>query len=433
MNSTIKDRSNNHGEFYAPVYYDPDCTLKLVWKPDWGGFAMCATFMQLAIFDLDDPALDFASICDLVNTSTCRNHLFYVHRTPRGYHLYLMSHCLDYHNPETVDIGMTIKANPTHLDNSARLGFSIRCSRKNSDRLGSDYFVSQFIGSAGQGTINPLALELYNLALCFIDLFELDNAQSLLNNRSLNNLVRLSVESNGYFGNWQMRQFAPLIVIESSNNNGKVEVIDNLPGIITHLRRQTWTARVPYRDNDFWQHAEIYGAKIKRSIQCKILDSGDDYARGFDIINCSHYISFRDLLIVTYNDQAKLKILYEYCRYHPNVLFKIIKNDITIHCLLLSEALHHQSQTAINMLQRLRSDSLKSMEAYNLGYMIQLETEQLQTFIEIGSCGRGLHVPRLHQLYMLLMKSGEFSCNNIDPRGDASRLTNIRQTALTSR
>lgn len=397
------------GELYAPVYYDRDSTIKLVWKPKWGGYIVCATFFQLAIFDIDIDTSNHnqstnagTQLCDFINADPALNNdLFYIHQTPRGFHLYLMSRLLNYCDPEVLDMGMKVHSDPAHIRNSMYTGYSVRCTRKPGDT-----FVSRFIGTAGTGVIDPEAERQYQLCQSFITKFSQDDSQSILSNSALRELFLESLNANGYFGNWHMTQLAPLLIVGSDQITHKTQIWNGLTDMGTDRQfyEDRWRKICKthfYRERELLECAKVYGAKIKRFIQYKITESTNDYALGFDLGQSLYFISFRDLLAIDYDEQSKLKIVYEFCRYHPEYLFKIVKTNRGFHCFLLSHEMHHQSPEAIKMMLRLRSDPFHILGAINRGYSIRLNHKhnETQAYEEIATCGHGRCIPHLQNLY----------------------------------
>lgn len=403
------------GELYAPVYYDSDCLVKLTWKPSYQYFVLFFTNYKLAIFDIDNQEYTFDDIEKVINESEYRDELFFVHKTERGYHLYQLSTPIDYCSLEVLKYCQQIKiVDPAHARNSLYTGYSVRCSKKKGDS-----FVSKLIGKVGNGKVNYGLLNIYLKCQTFIRMFEKCDPDSILTDENLFRQFEYSMVNNGRHGNVHITEVAPLLIIGYNEN----KVVISRQDQINDEDIQLYKKMCKYGYYNYCQLDKmlvIFNKKIKSMIQYNILESNDDYAYGIDLGHSLYFISYRNLLMIDYDNKNRIQILYAFIRYHPEYLFRIVETNKGYHCFLLSHPMYHKDKKSIELLYRLRSDPLHILGAYSRGYSVRLNPkyEQKNKYKELRSCGKGQIDPHLEKLYKLhldltdkLEKS--FVCQNV--------------------
>jgi len=420
------------GELYAPIYWDSDLTVKLTYKKSWGGYHVFITLFNLAIFDLDMPLPPkesqyqghLAFLTKILMASGLNRELFYVHATPRGYHLYLVSKTLDYCVRETFEMGQKLSCDPAHLRNTLYYGFSVRATLKKDD-----WFVSKKIGQVGQGSPDSRALNLYQKLTRMAGLFSNHGCDNILDNGYLLLLQARALMTNGYFGALHMMKVCPLWLEKSEDkddagtNATRVKVI-NLTNNYCDDDNLLWKRVCKYRyfnETKFLETIKVASQKIRNMIQYHILKSNNHYAIGYDLGHSLIFISYRSLLCIDYDDKSRLKIVYEFARLHPEYLFKVVKTNNGYHVFLISHLINHDNHDAPKLLMRLCSDPIHILNAYNRGFSIRInqKVEEKQPYQEVATIGRGLIDSKALKLYKLHFQLYEkyknrFRCKEVD-------------------
>jgi len=409
------------GEMYAPVYWDSDLTVKLTYKKGWGGYYVFLTTYNLAIFDLDMslPPTEqqypkhMAFFEKILTVAGLEKELFYVHATPRGYHLYLVSRSLDYCSQGSFEMGQKLSSDPAHLRNSLYYGYSVRATLKEGDT-----FVSKRIGSVGSGSEDPELVIIYHKLVGLQSLFETETHHTILSSEYLIPLVHRAIRNGGRFGNLHMTKVCPLWLEESSSEDvatgvdvatsgkaNKVQIV-NLTNNECESSGTIWKRVCKYRyfrESEFLETAKVMSQKIRNMIQYHIIKSNQDYAIGYDLGHSLVFISYSQLLCVDYDEKSRLKIVYEFVRYHPEYLFKVVKTNNGYHVFLVSHLLDHNQWETVQLLSRLCSDPIHILNAYNRGFSIRInqKADEKYPYREVATIGKGLANSKALKLYQL--------------------------------
>ena len=268
------------GEKYAPIYYDHDCFLKLILKK--GGFYPVLILWDLLVIDLDQPTWSVDDVKKLVMESTYQEQLFYIHRTPHGYHLYLMSQPMLYCSVQAIRMRYQLRCDPTYGTFSLYRGSSIRLVRKLGE--GDADLPSQKVGEVGIGHLDPEMDRIYHKVLFYLNLFQNESShtfspQSL---KTLWHLWKQTILDNDNFGLVHIAVTAPLMLHRTKDDQIVInDLVDDSP-----LLDRAWVA---FRQNPTItdENLSILLRTTRRLKQYqnlyRIVDATEDYVIGVHI------------------------------------------------------------------------------------------------------------------------------------------------------
>jgi len=178
------------------------------------------------------------------------------------------------------------------------------------------------------------------------------------------------------------------------------------------IRKYLGRSKIPFFRNLVRPVGEFYSPIyfdkdcVKRNVRMRnlyrILESTDDYAIGVHVQESLRFISFKNFLVVDYDTPARLKILFEFCRYNKDYLFRYVKTRKGYHVFLMNKRIEHDSLEAYDLLQRLGTDNMYMMGVLVHGFSIRLnqkDDDEKDNYIEKGIVGSGQEDPELFRLY----------------------------------
>lgn len=282
------------GEFYAVITYDRNHIVKLVKKPKWQGFVPCLVMWDFVIIDIDDIGSYHRAKRQLQKLYP--DDLFYAHRTPRGYHIYLMSRLINNYDIDAIMIRMAALSDPAHGTNSLYSGSSIRLCRKPNDTVDPSTFSESF----GNGKPNSEAMERYNLCLKYLKLFGEFYTDKLLETEDAGKIVYdlhkelLSRVDPDDFGLHHVMSMAPFKLV-LDKDTGQLTIVHN-QNYCERDPREVWRDLVEKRDFPHDEREEIIAA-VHRKIQMRnlyrVLESTPEYAVGIHVQESLHFVSFK--------------------------------------------------------------------------------------------------------------------------------------------
>lgn len=421
----IRNSLRPSGEIYATILFTPDYVIKLIDKPNWGGKVLTITTWELLVIDID-LNFDVKYIIDMIDKSPHRLETFRIRKTSKGYHLYLMSRAILHSSKEAIKIRQDLGCDPAYGANSLYTGCSIRLNRKIDDKLSkaSEYITD--ITFSLEKYIDPHLQSIYNKIDQYVDEFSKYDVHSFNDPLVLKHLSDMNNINNNLFGYQQILVSSP-----ASIKNVLIEykfVIHNDFIIKHNIIDRKW--------EQFLKHKVIHGKylpayfiKIHTSIgYCnlyRILEMTEDYAIGVHTQESLHFIVYRDLLMVDYDDPSKLRIIYNYCRYHRTAKFRCVKTPKGYHVFLTSSRVNHQSTEALNLLMRLCSDPCHLLGVPYRGYSVRVNQKHRNEvpYIEMATIGYGQEDPELVSLYQKHLDLYRQNVNNKN-----IPLFNIQQT-----
>jgi hypothetical protein len=372
------------GELYAPIYYDADLMLKLVTKPSWGGHILAVAVWDMLVIDIDEEELENVekNIMRLYH-----DDLFYINKTSRGFHLYLVSRPVRHSSKAAIYMRIKLNADPAHGTNSLYTGCSIRVSRKKTD---TQELPSVFLKTCGNGTADQTCVALYDRVQKYIMTYGKWEPDAM-------NLDQLTMDWYGtiklHYGNFgllHVMTVAPQLLV-----NG--QLISN-----DHVISPKWSKFIKYR---------VYHngrGLLDDALRCmsynnlyRIFEETPDYATGVHLQESCYFISYRDLFFVDIDHKSRLQLIYQYCRYHPDATFRVTRTNKGYHAFLTSKAVNHEE--CIDLYQRLGGDPLHMVSAFHRGYSVRLnpKVRDEQAYCEVRRIGTGTEDIRLYELYLL--------------------------------
>lgn len=377
------------GEFYAVIAYDSNHILKLVKKPKWHGFVPCLVMWDFVIIDIDDVPSFHRAKKQLLELYP--KELFYAHRTPRGYHIYLMSRLVDNYHTDAIMIRMTALSDPAHGTNSLYSGSSIRLCRKPNDTVDPSIFVESF----GGGECNSEARDRYNLCLKYLELFGKFYTDKLLETEEAGKIIYdlhkdlLTRVHPADFGLHHVISMAPF-KLALDGDSGQLVIVHNQK-YCERDPRDVWHELVEKRDFPHDEREEII-ASVHRKIQMRnlyrILDSTSEYALGIHVQESLYFISYKNLLMLDYDTKEELEKLKEYMNVMEgtSLIFRIVETKRGYHCFLTNKKVCHDSDEAYWILRDSGSDLFHSLGSMIRGYSVRLNRKHDDDFYrEVGT------------------------------------------------
>lgn len=386
------------GEYYAVIAYDRNHILKLVKKPKWGGYVLCLVLWDFLIIDVDNKSQLECAIKDL--TMMCPNDNFYIHSTPRGYHIYLMSRLIHHSSKEAINMRIAGKSDPAHATNSLYTGSSIRLSKKPGDTVLPSVYHSSF----GSGIIDPEALQRYNICLHYLSLFQNFYTDKLTKTPAATEILRnlhLETLKKNDFGLHHVLTTAPFRI---DTENGRFRLYENNTIVGPELK-SVWKLLVAAKDfaDD---ERDIVLASVKKTMQMRnlyqILDATADYAYGVHVQETLYFVSYKDLLMVDYDRDEDLQYLID--GLEPWMTFRIVKTNRGYHCFLTSRRIPFNSDESYRILRKVKSDIFHALGAWVRGYSVRVnhkhENDRYEELEQIGSAPEDEELVKLYKMHI---------------------------------
>ena len=424
------------GELYAPVAYTADYIVKLVKKPSWGGWILTLTLWDMMIIDVDadadaDADVDADAELQYIKNNISYhypNDLFYINRTNRGYHIYLVSRRLSHATLEAIDMRINLNGDPAHGTNSLYSGASVRISRKASDPP-QQQLPSHYVVSHGGGQPDPELDQLYHIVQSYIKRY--GNFQVSPDDTEL--MAMLQEEWDRQIpdhGLTHIMTTAPFIL----KNKQPVEtepftISDNMAELCNRRFKRTIKYKnlhccTNIRDLSpilLWSHYTICYNNLYRIIKSSI-----DYAYGVHVQENCYFISYRDLLVVDYDHPRRIQILHRYVKNNPWCTFRLVRTTKGYHAFLTSKPIHHRQ--GLDLLLRLRSDPLHMLSSFHRGYGVRVNRKdpKERPYRETQIMGHAPEDPRLVELYRLHLElyqqAKDYPIYNVQQKVTASDL-----------
>jgi hypothetical protein len=350
------------------------------------------TVWELIIIDIDDFSVDnnltFDDLKTRIEQSDFSNELFYVHKTERGFHLYLMSRKLESFTYEAIIMRMMLGGDPAHGTNAIYSGTSIRLNKKPNDKE----HTSKFIGKIGKGDLNIAIENIYNQCCYYLNKFgdkyfyETDSLFEIWN----------SVNSNN-FGYFHVQITAPLLITEND------ELVKQYSSKERYEENELWDKIIlthTIEENKFNVFTNMIKNKFKMTNLYRIIEDENDYVVGVHIQESLYFISYKDLLVIDYDEFERIDILKEFCKNNPEYKFRVVKTNKGYHCFLTSKPMLHNDMESIKLQRILETDHLHMCGTFIRGYSVRLNRKKYtDKYIEMESIGNGIEIPKLVQLY----------------------------------
>lgn len=380
------------GEVYAPVTYNSDYMIKLVNKPRWGGYILTVVLWTMLVIDIDNDDEDIRERIRSLIMRYYPDDLFYLHRTPHGYHVYMVSRQVDHLSKFAVYARIKLESDPAHGTNSLYTGNSIRISRKSTDPDGP---ISTFIEKIGNGLPDPSMQALYTQIVQYITTFgnlqidPTDHYEMLLD---------LHKGCPRDFGYTHVEAVAPLRLADTGLVPNPSRSIRNQQ--FMKLLKSYWSKFIRYR---VLKESRLpYLLLMCQYNMCdnnlyRIFEATEDYAIGVHVQQNCHFISYKDLLVVDY-DHNRRGILYRYIRGN-GVTFRIVKTTKGYHAFLTSYPVNHRE--GIETLVKLCADPCHIVGSYHRGYSVRINKKSVTEapYREVAIAGKAPEDPRLVTLY----------------------------------
>jgi hypothetical protein len=381
----LRNLYNPPGELYAPIIYNNDYMVKLVNKPRWGGHIVTMVIWDLLVIDIDQTEFEHvkANIMKFYP-----QELFYIHKTPRGFHLYMVSRQCNNVSRYAIFARIKLESDPAHGANSLYTGTSIRLSRKTTDIQGKS--ISQFYTTIGNGSLDAKALALYQTVQHYIAMFG-DLQINPENPEHLKLMYDLWQTQSCDFGYVHIVASAPMTLTD-------VGVVLN-PAYEKRsvgfdlLLKKYWSTFIKYRV----LHEErlpylllMCQYNMGHNNLYRIYEATDDYAVGLHVQQNCHCIDY---------DHQRLKILSRYVRNHPEATFRVVRTNKGYHAFLTSYPFYHRH--GINLLVLLCADPCHIVGTYHRGYSVRIN-KKFKTelpYREIAKIGKAPEDPKLLALY----------------------------------
>lgn len=407
----IRNQVRPPGELYVPVTYNSQYMIKLVHKPAWGGHILTLVTWDMMIVDIDIDPEDDEDNLPFIRRRILRYYpddLFYINRTRRGYHLYLVSRPLSHSSRKAIFMRTRLHSDPAHGTNSLYTGCSVRLSRKSNDGV-LPGLVSTFLESCGSGTVDPVMEKLYHEIQGYIRKFsDFVPAELGTSQEALRLCLTMQQTAAKGFGWTQLYASSPLVLItEKTETTGMTlamnpEYAAYTQPLLQSILRCTWSRFIKYqviRDSNLLTLLTCVRHSMGMNNLYRIFEDTPDYAVGVHVQDSLYFIVYRDLLFVDYDHRNRLQIIYQYCRYHPEALFRLVETTKGYHAFLTSHPVPHND--CIPLLRRLCSDPCHLLGAYYRGYSVRINQKNRNEigYRECRAIGTGKEDPRLYELY----------------------------------
>jgi len=419
----IRNSMKPYGEIYIPVIYTDNYIIKYVQKAGWNGYLLVLVTWDLLIIDIDIPLL-VEDIIELLEYYY-PDELFYIHKTNKGFHAFLMSKSVNNSTKESIKMKISLICDPAHGSNTVYTGNSIRLCLKDNDNLD---IASKFLCSCGKGIVNENMRLIYNDIIKYLDMFKCVTVTNIENNKEILNFIK--TENNKILtkdlldmGAHQINICSPAHLDDnlvftiskdssecssecSSESSGDIEIVERM---YKYMKSYLWTRFVKSRVLQE-KYVKFLLSKGRENMGYnnlyRIFESNIDYAYGCHIQENLYFIVYRDLLVVDYDKKNQIQILATFCRYHPEYLFKVVRTPAGYHCFLVSHKIPFTNTSeCYSMLNRLRSDPMHIVSSLLRGYSIRVNQKHRyeKPYIEMKDMGRGNALPELLLLYKVHM------------------------------
>ena len=403
----IRNAIRPPGEIYAPVYYTDDYMIKLVQKSGWGGYILALVVWDLVIIDIDVeeiPGVEEDHLGYIQKNVELHypKDLFYINKTARGYHVYLVSRTLSHASKGAIFMRIKLNSDPAHGTNSLYTGSSIRLTSKNKGN--NNPCISEFLTECGAGKADPKALSLYNTIQDYIKRFSRYGVDSIVEDQELMScLYDMWMSKNRDFGLTHVQVAGPLTLIKDNDEIFlQPKQFSYILPIFKDVINPLWSSFLKYRvirENklDILLLQSLH--QIGMNNLYRILEATEDYAVGVHVQESCYFISYRDLFYIDIDHKNRLQIIYQYVRYHPEATFRIVKTKKGYHAFLTSYPIPYTECMPLSL--RLCADPCHLIGVYHRGYSVRVNQKKIkeEPYRELYKVGKAPECPRLYSLY----------------------------------
>jgi len=410
------------GEIYTPVAWTSDYIIKYIIKNSWGlespnqhgndKYIITITVWDLLVIDIDNSDVDQLPAIKKSIDRYYSNDLFRIHRTPRGYHLYLVSRKVSHCSAAAIYMRLKLASDVAHGANSLYTGTSIRLTRKSHEP--DKQMISEYIECYGNGTVCQEAMKLYNTVCGWLDYFHYRDEDSDL------------IQQLGDVFNEQQFDFGWIHVVHSAPNrfvrveDDRWDIQPNIgfdPKFQMPNSDQIWSKFIKYHTIRTGE-LESLVVSVQRQMGYgnlyRIFQSNQDYAIGVHVQHNVHFIAYRDLLYIDYDCPRRLAIVARWTRHHPEYKFRVVHTTKGYHVFLTSHAMKHTDISSSELLQTLCADPAHILGVCHRGYSVRINQKKIdeKPYREIYQYGKGVECPRLVKLYQMHLDLYHKCCQN---------------------
>jgi len=394
------------GEIYTPVVWTSDYIIKYIIKNSWGLKDPCQTdskyVITITLWDLLVIDIDNSERLPAIKQRIDRYYpddLFRIHKTPRGYHLYLVSRKLSHCSGTAIFMRSKLATDVAHGTNSLYTGTSIRLTRKSHEPDGQN--ISEYVECYGNGTVCHEAMFLYNIVCGWLDYFH-HRSDDLIQQ-----LGGLFAEQPCDFGWIHVVHSAPNRLIRDLSDrwiikpNVGFDPEFQIPGTDS-----LWSKFIKYHTIRAGELEPLLVA-VQRQMGFgnlyRIFQSDQDYAVGVHVQHNVHFISYRDLLYIDYDCPRRLAIVARWSRNNPEYKFRVVSTTKGYHVFLTSHAMSHTDIKSAELLQTLCADPAHILGVAHRGFSVRINQKKIdeKPYREVCQYGKGIECPRLVKLYRM--------------------------------
>lgn len=405
------------GELYAPVTWTSDYIIKYIIKNSWGlesakgdhRYIISITAWDLLVIDIDE--IDRLPYIKKRIERYYPNDLFRIHKTPRGYHLYLVSRKLNHCTAAAIYMRLKLATDVAHGTNSLYTGSSIRLTRKSHEPA--DQVISDYVETFGNGKECPEAKAIYNSVCYWLDYFHKTPSDYTL----MDNLGAIYDRTPIDFGWVHVVNSSPYRLSYCNNHDDTSQSWQLTPnmGFLFQTDHNLWSKFIKYQTIRYNELVPLLFCTQKQmgfSNLYRILKAEEDYAIGIHVQHNVHFISFKDLLFIDYDTPHRLGIVARWARKNPECRFRIVKSRKGYHAFLTSHKIYHHSVDSMRFLMNLCSDPAHILGVYHRGYSVRINQKHAdeKPYREVCSYGKGEEDPRLVELYKLHLELYQENC-----------------------
>lgn len=373
-------------------------------------YIVTITLWDLLVIDIDE--LDRLPFIKKRIDRYYPNELFYIHRTTRGYHLYLVSRKANHISGYAIYMRLKLGTDVAHGSNSLYTGSSIRLTRKKTEPRG--HKISTYLEQYGGGEADREAILIYQDVVKWLKHFtDLDTDTGVLEH---SHLAKLWLDTPEDFGKTHVRAAAPY----TFKSNGMY-----MPNIgqsayttpVAPMLRNEWSRFIKHltiSDKNLYPLLISVQRQMGYDNLYRIFKANRDRAVGVHVQHNVHFVSYRDLLFVDYDHKSRLAIVARFARNNPGYIFRIVTTNKGYHAFLTSHPMPHDDYKSLDFLMSLYSDPAHILGVFHRGYSVRINQKRTneKPYREVIKYGIGPEDPRLYALYLEHLDLYNQSCKN---------------------
>ena len=389
----------------APIVITPQYQIYLNFNKKYMNYFLSIIFRDLFVIDIDNKSLEEIeqSIRDI-----CPAELFAIHETSNGkYHLIMLSNPIVHNELIAMKLRFSLGCDIDYAYITQQYGSSVRLISKTTG----ERYRYKHIKNVGNGNINQHCNDLYQVLLEQIDKYGCYSVEDFSNNSQFRLmlydewLTTIKKFSNN-IGLVQIFESYPAFLVGENNNVIYRNVHNNylIPNDDRNYEISLFLNRKFQRECESDYYFDLMDEAIRSSSFYWIIKSNSQYAIGVDNPVNFHFIVFKQFLMVDYDHQSRIKILYEFCRLNPKYKFRVCQTRKGWHAFLTSHKMPYNDSESINLLKRLGCDPLYIQSVAKKGYSVRLnrktDNEKIHTDFKI--VGTGVEIDQLVKYYELI-------------------------------